>query len=594
MIGSFLRDIGEKFGYPRCLLLLTLLLVSGLTEGCSMLLFLPLFASLGGSVSQQPDQVTTLFKAGLATLGLPMSATVTVCAVVGAFVLQASLFLLHSRLTATMQHRYTYLWRTRAFEAILKAKWRFFVDRKAGELVSLLTLETDRMCAAFSHCAQVLVMGLFVAIYLCAALLVSWQATLGLVLVGICLTTLARPLQRRALATGHQLTAGQGFLHTLAGEFLGGAKMLKATAMEQRAAGEFSSAAAELDRMGRSYSFDPSLVRAMFEFAGILALVTTLVLGTRTLGMDLGAVLVIMALFMRLYPRLSSMQQGVQILYSYLPGFQAVRRLLAEAEAEGEASPPPPPRKPDVKPVAVSIRDLVVRHPGKLALDRVSIELSAGRTVAVVGASGGGKSTLADALLRLIDPTEGDILIDGTRLADLPLAQWRHSVGYMQQDTVLFHASIRENIAWGAPQASQQEIEAAARLANAHDFILATENGYDTLVGDRGVRLSGGQRQRLGLARALLGTKSLLIMDEATSALDAESEGQVMRSIEALRGNMTIMIISHRLSSVRSADRIVLIAEGRVVESGSWDELTAAGGPFAALWEMQRGREAAQ
>jgi len=220
-------------------------------------------------------------------------------------------------------------------------------------------------------------------------------------------------------------------------------------------------------------------------------------------------------------------------------------------------------------------------------LDGVTLEIPAGQTVAVVGRSGAGKTTLANLVARFYEPTGGAILLDGRDLRDITMRSLRAQLAIVTQETVLFDDTVAANIAYGRPDATRTDIEAAARAAHAHEFIQDLDGGYDSIVGERGQRLSGGQRQRLAIARALLRDAPILILDEATSALDAESEMLVQDALDVLMKNRTALVIAHRLSTIRRADRIVVLDDARIVEAGSHDQLLAAGGAYAKLYELQ-------
>lgn len=230
---------------------------------------------------------------------------------------------------------------------------------------------------------------------------------------------------------------------------------------------------------------------------------------------------------------------------------------------------------------------------GPDVLRGLDLVVPAGETHAVVGATGAGKSSLLRLVLRFSDPREGRVQLDGVDVRDLSWDALRGAIGYVSQDVFLFHGSVRDNLAYGRPEASDAEIREAARLAEAHTFITALADGYDTVVGERGLTLSGGQRQRIALARAILRDPALLVLDEATSAVDNETEAAIQRSLATVTADRTALVVAHRLSTVRDADRIWVLAEGRVAESGSHDQLVAAGGLYAALWAVQTG-EAAQ
>jgi ABC-type multidrug transport system fused ATPase/permease subunit len=225
--------------------------------------------------------------------------------------------------------------------------------------------------------------------------------------------------------------------------------------------------------------------------------------------------------------------------------------------------------------------------PGRWALRDLTLEVPPGQRVALVGASGAGKSTLVNLLARFYDPVEGRVEIDGRDLRRVTLRSLRAQIGLVPQETVLFAGTVRDNIAYARPDASLEEVTAAARAANAHDFIVSLRDGYDTLLGDDGLQLSGGQRQRLAIARALLNHPRLLIFDEATSALDSESEAQIREAIDRITRGRTTFIIAHRLSTIRRADRIIVLDQGRVVEDGRHDDLVARDGAYARLLRLQ-------
>ncbi len=276
-----------------------------------------------------------------------------------------------------------------------------------------------------------------------------------------------------------------------------------------------------------------------------------------------------------------------------------VQQSLAALGRVGEviAREPDITESPDAEPLApvagrIAFRDVSFRYPdGEEVLRGVDVEIEAGKAIALVGPSGAGKTSLANLIMRFYDPSEGCIEIDGCDLRRVTLHSLRSQIGLVPQETILFGGSVEENIRYGRPEASQEEVVAAAEAANAHGFIQDLPNGYEAEVGERGVKLSGGERQRIAVARALLKDPRILILDEATSSLDAESEALVQEALERLMKGRTTLIIAHRLSTIRKADRILVLCDGRIVEQGTHEELLGGGEVYTRLYRLQQGGE---
>ncbi len=272
----------------------------------------------------------------------------------------------------------------------------------------------------------------------------------------------------------------------------------------------------------------------------------------------------------------------------YQRAMASARRVFLVLDAEptmedGDRSPTPITGHLELRDVGFSYAD------GYPVLDGVTIDIPPGQTIALVGATGSGKTTVAKLLLRFYDPDAGTIALDGVDLRALRRGELRRGIGLVSQDVFLFHGTVRENIAYGRPDATNAQIEEAARVAEAHEFVLELPDGYDTIVGERGQKLSGGQRQRLSIARALLTGSPILVLDEATSAVDNETEAAIQRSLASAARDHTVLVIAHRLSTIRHADRIYVLDDGTVVEAGTHDELIDHPGVYRSLWEVQTG-----
>jgi ATP-binding cassette subfamily C protein len=286
-------------------------------------------------------------------------------------------------------------------------------------------------------------------------------------------------------------------------------------------------------------------------------------------------------------PKLSTIQQNYQHYVHALPAFAAVQEIEARCLQSSDPMPTDPEPVQFRQSVKLERVDFAYEQDG-FQLEELDLTIPFGDMTAIVGQSGAGKSTIADLVMGLVMPGRGRVLIDDTALEAKHIKSWRDRIGYVAQDTFLFHDTVRANLLWARPEASEEEMWHALKLAAADEFVRLLPQGLETVMGDRGVRLSGGERQRMALARALLRMPQLLILDEATSALDSENEKRILAAIEALHGRLTILIIAHRLSTIRRADHIYLIERGRLIEHGDWASLVSReGGRFQAFYKAQ-------
>lgn len=521
----------------------------------------------------------------------PMAALRNVVLVMfAAFLAKNTASYLYAYSTLVVEGRLTRDIRNAIYAHLLRLGFPFFQKTRSGQIIARVTSDVDQMRSLVtSNLSKALASATQVAFYLTALLLLSWKLAFVAVLsLPPMLLLWGRFRKRLHAGVLHVLDVG-GDLSARIQETVGGIRLVKVSGAESWENERFQELTRRhykaIVRNERWRQFFPPATEMIIATSvlGILWYGSYLVLAEGSLGAP--AFLAFLALAMRLMApikALGSFPSTVQ------PGLAAGERAFELLD-----TPPEINERPDARPVdgfrhALRFEGVTFSYgDGEPALRDIDLEIRPGDVVALVGPSGAGKSTLADFVPRFHDPTAGRVTLDGVDLRDLRLPELRNLFGIVTQETILFHDTVRANIAYGRPRATQAEVEAAARAAHAHDFIAALPEGYDTMLGERGVRLSGGQRQRIAIARALLRHPPFLVLDEATSALDTESERAVQEAIDELMRDHTVLVIAHRLSTVRRADRIIVMDGGRVVQQGTHEELLSEGGLYRRLYRMQ-------
>jgi len=477
------------------------------------------------------------------------------------------------------------------FRHILGQSAAFLSQQTTGRLMSRITNDVGQVQRAVSETIGDLARE-SLSLLGFAALLFYYDARLALV----CLTgapLVVYPLVRvgqRVRRTARRSQEALEQMSHLSAEAIGGHRIVKAFGGEGREAGKFERASQHFYRTSMKVTSVLSEIPPLMEFIGGIAFVAALVYGSQEIAegrLSPGEFTAfVAALFMMYAPAKRLSRVNADLQQAMAAGERVFEILDSHNEVQerpGAVELPPFRQRIDFRGVKFNYGG----SSGPSTLDSVSFSVAAGQMLAIVGRSGAGKTTLVNLIPRFYDVTGGSICVDGRDLRDLTLASLRSQIGIVTQETVLFDDTIAANIAYGHPDATPDEIEQAARAAHAHEFIEQLDLGYNAMIGERGQRLSGGQRQRLAIARAILRDSPILILDEATSSLDAESEMLVQDALSNLMRNRTSFVIAHRLSTVRRADAIVVLARGRIVESGSHDELMARGGAYAKLYELQ-------
>jgi subfamily B ATP-binding cassette protein MsbA len=479
--------------------------------------------------------------------------------------------------------------RDEVYDHLVALDLGFFGRVRTGQIISRLTTEIEQLRTLVTREASRLVFSVFeFVVALGAMLLISWKLTLAAFLVIPLAMAIWGPLvsvlrrrDRRVLHLGGEVNA-----HVQ--ETLSGIRLVKSSGAEERERRRFRGLTGEYFSQFLRAELARSLAAPLTEMLAAIGTVVLLWYGARLVvaGDVTGAQFVgFLGLSLKLYQPVKNV---AKFPATAQPGLVAAERVFEFLDAPIEIDDSPAARPLERFDSEVRLEDVSFAYgDGEPAVEGVTFSVPKGSVVALVGPSGSGKSTLMDLLARFYDVSAGKITIDGVDVRDVRVRDLRGLMGIVSQETVLFHDTVRANIAYGCPGASAEAIETAARAANAHDFIERMPRGYDTVVGERGVELSGGQRQRIAIARALLRDPPILIFDEATSSLDSESERLIQSAIERLLAGRTVFVVAHRLSTIQRADQILVVEGGRVVERGDHGTLMAASGTYRRLYELQ-------
>ncbi|HEV7873686.1 MAG TPA: ABC transporter transmembrane domain-containing protein [Enterovirga sp.] len=508
--------------------------------------------------------------------------------VVGALALGSAL---RFYLVVTLGERIVADLRTALFGRLTSLDPAFFDAARSGEIVSRLTADTTQVKSAFGVSVSMALRN--AVLFLGAVALMVWTSPKlsALVILAIPLIVLplifsGRAVQRRSRAAQDRLADATAY----ASEAIGAVRTMQAFGMEDATARRFAGAAEEAYAAARLSSRSRALLTGAVIFLVCSSVVGVLWWGAQdvlanTMSAGRLSQFVLYAVFAA-----SALGQLSEVYGELAQAAGAAERIGEILGAKPAIAAPFQPRAlPQPAAGTVAFDDVGFSYPAREAqsLHGISFEVSAGERVALVGPSGAGKSTVFQLLLRFYDPQHGRILVDGVPLRELDPRELRRRIALVPQEPVTFAASVAENIRYGRPEASDEEVRQAAMLAAAHDFITALPHGFDTQIGERGVTLSGGQRQRIAIARAILKNAPILLLDEATSALDAESERAVQSALDRLMRGRTTLVIAHRLATVRQADRILVFDHGRAVEEGTHERLVQRGGLYARLAALQ-------
>lgn len=545
------------------------LLALGLTEGISLIMIIPLLTIIGLTEQQISHNPITITLTNFANAsGLPLNLLSLLIIFVILISIRECLVKQQTVQNNQIQQKIVNAFRLKLFKALAYSNWLFFSRTRHSSMTQTLTLDINRIGLLVIIVIRIISTLVIAGVYLIGSFIVSLEMTLITIASVMLLLWFGRNKLKDAHQFGGIQTNHHNKMYFLISECLAGIKTSKCFNGENRQVEDFADNIDSIHHIQSKTCKSRAHTKFMFGIGTAIILTTFLFIAIELLQLQAFSILALVFLFSRLSPKVSSIQQDLLRLLNTLPALNAYDTLLTQAIANNETLTNNKPLRAPHRFIALENINFSYSSTNNInavnTLKDINLHITIGQIIAIVGASGAGKSTLADLLMGLIYPQSGEINLDGNPLSQEQILQWRKHIAYVPQDTHLFHDSVSNNLLCSKPDATKQQLLTVLKQANAFNFVMALPQGLDTSVGDRGVNLSGGERQRLALARALLSQPTLLILDEATSALDEENESEILQIIKQLKGKITVVIITHRLSSLQDVDQIYVMNNGKI------------------------------
>jgi ATP-binding cassette, subfamily B, bacterial MsbA len=574
--------------YPWVIPSIVILGISAsLSEGLGISLLIPFIQSMdkNAPLLMMHNPFLTAIERLFAGISPETKNLVIASCILAAIFFKAILSYVYTVLCYWLEFHVLHQLRHRVFQQLMILSLSFWDANRSGESLGILTQEVSNAARALQHLVWMIVDASMIAIFAIFLVLISWKLTLLVAVAFIFIAILTRVLTRKANSLGVEKMQGNLDLNTLAMEGVTGIKTIQSFGREDYEYNRFRQTSKQARNTLVKINVLASTIAPLSEGVTIGFLILMMFIASE---IQIGLPVSIAFIFMlyRLQPQIAKFDHNRIQALGYLSSVDRVMSLLNPTDKTYIHSGT---RRFTGLEQGISFKSVSFyynreQHP---ALRDINLSIPQGKTTALVGYSGAGKSTLIDLIFRFYEPTEGEICVDNYPLQELDLAAWRSRIAIVSQDVHIFNHSIRENITYGRFEATESEVIAAAKQAHAHEFICQLDRGYDTLVGDRGVKLSGGQKQRISIARAILADPEIIILDEATNSLDSVSERIIQKTIDTLSQNRTTIVIAHRLSTIEHADRIVVMERGTIVEQGRFQDLIKVDGLFSKLYQMQ-------